>query len=114
MIDQFFENIAEQINYVLLPGIDQVMYDLMHNNILKNMTADEIRVASLKYFLEAMTILVLVLIGSKIRNKIRSKKRIVKKKANTKTPKIKWTPDGWYWDEKKQSWIGPDFPQNEK
>lgn len=26
----------------------------------------------------------------------------------------KWTPNGWYFDEKKKRWIAPDFPKKEE
>lgn len=46
------------------------------------------------------------------------------KNKSKKSPKVtygkkkfiekKWTPDGRYYDEKKQKWIEPDYPQNKQ
>lgn len=44
--------------------------------------------------------------------KVQKKYKVTRGKK--KLPPKKWTPDGWYFDEKKQKWVGPDFPQGER
>ena len=44
----------------------------------------------------------------------REKKKTQVTRGKKKFPQKKWTPDGWYYDEKKQKWVGPDFPQGKE
>lgn len=114
MIDQAFQTIAEQIHGVLMPGINQAIFNAMHNNVFQHMTTDQIQIACIKIALEAMAFAVLYWIGRTIGKRLTSRKRRSKPRRELKTvPERRWTPTGWYWDDKKQSWIPPDYLSEE-
>lgn len=103
MIDQAFEKVAGQIYYVLLPGLKEAIFP-------PNLTLDELRITSIKYFLEIMIVLVLILIVTRIRKSRKNKKRATQAPSTGKPFKPKkWKPDGSYYDEEKKKWIQPDF-----
>lgn len=112
MIDQFFQSIAEQIHGVLLPGINRAISNAIFNSTIQEMSTDEIQIACIKLALKALALVFIIWIGRILRSSLSAKKR--EKKIKTKIHEKLWTPDGWYWDDKKGKWVGPDFPQNKK
>ena len=113
MIDQAFQTVAEQIHGVLLPGMKQAISDVLHNNVFQHMTQDQIQIACIKFALEAITLAALIWIGRMVRKALYNNRR-KKAEKKPKKPEVydkRWTTDGWYYDEKKGKWIGPDFPQ---
>lgn len=116
MIDRAFQTVAEQIHGVLMPGINQAIFDAIHSPVFQKMTTDEIQIACIKLALEAVALIALIWIGRKIRciRKKNPKKIEIKRGKKTDIPEPLWTTDGWYWDDKKGKWIGPDFPSQKK
>lgn len=115
MIDQAFQTVAEQIHGVLLPGVKQAISNAVFHSNIQDMSTDEIQIACIKLALEALTLVLIIWIGRIIRSSLSAKKREKKfKRSKTEIPEKLWTTDGWYWDDKKGKWVGPDFPQNKK
>ena len=111
MIDQAFRRVAEQIHGYMLPELKQVFSDMLHNNIIHQLGPEEFQIRCIKYALEALALAALIWIGTRIRNGKKKKcaQKPKPKKKPRNLPNRTWTPTGWYWDEKKQTWIPPDF-----
>lgn len=116
MIDQAFQTVAEQIHGVLLPGINQAISDVLHNNVLQHMSTDQLQIACIKIALQALTLIALIWIGRNIHKMLSTNRKNRRQKKNKKpeVPQKRWTSDGWYWDDKKGKWIGPDFQNKNK
>lgn len=111
MIDQAYQKIAEQIHYVLLPGISKAFSDALHSNVFLQMNPDELQITCIKLALEALSLTILIWITRIIRSGSR-KRRPPKPKAK-QVPKVKmerkWTTTGWVWNEKECIWEPPDY-----
>ncbi len=106
--DQIFERLANWIINTAIPAVKAFSADYFSNTIFHTMTTEELQIYFLKIALEAICIAILIKIGS---SSSRKRKKMKKSKPikRAATPSQKWSPTGWYWNEKEGLWEPPDY-----
>lgn len=112
MIDEFFQSIAEELHQTMNPAILQYISDTFQNNVFQKMTPEELQINCIKVILEILTVIILFWISNRKRRSKRKRRAVATQKKQEPEKKFKpkvWTPDGYYYDDKKEKWIDPDF-----
>ena len=124
MVDQAFEQIATH----LVELCNTYVPELLNSSAFPELSAVETQITCIKIALEAFAVALAIWLGNRVRvgskkknatepsrKQTQSKKEIQMKYGSGKkfTPP-KWRTDGYYWDDKKQKWIAPDFKIKEK
>ena len=119
-IDPALTRIANWIIRDIIPPIKAFFREFFSNTIFETMTTEELQIYFLKIALQSLVLLCLYRIGVRSARRSREKKKYRQKKtkpikynSNYEIAQKKWSSTGWYWDEKKQSWIPPDYLSEE-
>ena len=108
-LDHVSSKIANWIVLEAVPAIKAFFNEYFSNTIFHTMTTEELQIYFLKIAVQAIILILILGIRPK-KSKKCSKKRVNPKSKTTKSePKQKWTPTGWYWNEKEGLWEPPDY-----
>lgn len=107
-LERIAEKAATWIIMEAVPAVKAFFHEYFSNTIFHTMTTEELQIYFLKIAIQA--IILILILGIRPKNKKSNKKAT---KRNTKTaryePKQKWSPTGWYWNEKEGLWEPPDY-----
>lgn len=109
-LDQVSAKIANWIVLVAAPAVKAFFNEYFSNTIFHNMTTEELQIYFLKIAIQAIILALILGIRPKFKSKKKNKTVVNRnsKKARYE-PKQKWSPTGWYWNEKEGLWEPPDY-----
>lgn len=108
-LDKVSAKIANWIVLEAIPAVKAFFNEYFSNTIFHTMTTEELQIYFLKIAIQA--IILILILGIRPKKSKKSSKKIVNRKPKTAKsgPKQKWTPTGWYWNEKEGLWEPPDY-----
>ena len=111
-LDHVSTKIANWIVRDAVPAVKAFFQEYFSNTIFHSMTPEELQIFFLKIAIQA--VILIIILGIRPGRKKKSRKQPNRNiRTNRNQPTQKWSPTGWYWDDKKQSWIPPDYLSEE-
>ena len=108
-LEKIAEKVATWIIMDAVPAVKDFFREYFGNTIFHTMSTEELQIFFLKIAIQAIVLAIILGIQpiSK-RKKKRNTNANIRKKSKSE-PKQKWSPTGWYWNEKEGLWEPPDY-----